>query len=271
MPGFRAQALAQRVEHVARVRRPDSIPSVGLVDQPSRRLKDIACLTAEVDIGGCKAYILFDSGSNTDSLTPEFAKATKCKVFKLEEQVTLQLGCVGSRSRINYGSRAPVSFGGIKGYSYFDIVNLDRYDGVIGTPFMIKHGVILDFGKREIQFPSGQVIPSLTVTGEMYSQRVTEPVVPGDRVHELRARWYEHCADLMGPIPLELPPFREVNHELKLIDDNAKYNYHMPRCPEALRPLLREKIQQYVSAGWWEMRPAAQAAPLLCIPKKDNG
>ncbi|KAJ7245191.1 hypothetical protein B0H12DRAFT_1000457, partial [Mycena haematopus] len=197
-------------------------------------------------------------------------------VFKLDEQATLQLGCVGSKSRINYGSRAPVSFGGIRGYSYFDIVNLDRYDGVIGTPFMIKHGVILDFGKREIRFPNGHTISSLSEAINiirLHAQHTLDAnvVKPSERVHELRARWYDQCADLMGPIPLELPPFREVNHEIKLIDENAKDNHHMPRCPEALRPLLREKIQRYVSAGWWEMRPASQATPLLCIPKKDNG
>jgi hypothetical protein len=45
---------------------------------------------------------------------------------------------------------------------YFDIVNLDRYDGVIGTPFMNKHGIILDFGKREIRFPNNRVIRALS-------------------------------------------------------------------------------------------------------------
>ncbi|KAJ7042842.1 hypothetical protein C8F04DRAFT_885346, partial [Mycena alexandri] len=118
-------------------------------------------LTAEVEIGGCKAYVLFDSGSNTDSITPEFAKGTDCAVFKLEEQITLQLGCVGSKSRINYGARAPVAFGGIRGHAYFDIVNVDRYDGIIGAPFMIKHRAVLDFGKREIRFPNGQTIAAL--------------------------------------------------------------------------------------------------------------
>lgn len=166
-PGFRVQNLSQRIEHMANIKRPDSILSVGLVDQPSRKIRDIACLTAEISIGGSTAYILFDSGSNTDSLTPEFAKATNCKVFKLADQVTLQLGCVGSRSRINYGARAPVDFSGMKGHAYFDIVNLDRYDGIIGTPFMIKHRIVLDFGSREIRFPNGQVLAALALPREI--------------------------------------------------------------------------------------------------------
>ncbi|KAJ7780793.1 hypothetical protein DFH07DRAFT_765283 [Mycena maculata] len=154
LPGSRVRFMTQRIEHIANVNRPRSAPRIGISDQPTRLAKDLACLTAELDIGGTEAFMLFDSGSNTDSLTPEFARATNCRIFKLDEQVTLQLGCVGSRSRINYGARAPVNFGGIKGHAYYDLVNLDRYDGIIGTPFMIKHGLILDFGKREVRLPS---------------------------------------------------------------------------------------------------------------------
>ncbi|KAJ7459189.1 hypothetical protein B0H11DRAFT_1628940, partial [Mycena galericulata] len=137
--------------HLATVNRPDARPQVGLTDQPTRNRKDIACLTAELEIGGVKAYVLFDSGSNTDSITPEFSKVADCTIFRLLAQITLQLGCKGSKSRINFGARSSVNFGGIKGFAYFDVVNLDLYDCVIGTPFMIKHGLILDFGKREIR------------------------------------------------------------------------------------------------------------------------
>ncbi|KAJ7277337.1 hypothetical protein C8J57DRAFT_1061209 [Mycena rebaudengoi] len=109
----------------------------------------MACLSALVSIGNSQAYVLFDSGTDSPRI-------------KLAEQVTLQLGCVGSRSKINYGTRAPVDIGGIKGYVYLDQVNLDRYDGIIGTPFLNRHGVILDFGKREIRFPNGKSVPALS-------------------------------------------------------------------------------------------------------------
>ncbi|KAF8194378.1 hypothetical protein K438DRAFT_1433441, partial [Mycena galopus ATCC 62051] len=107
-------------------------------------------LSALIKIGNSQAYALFDSGSNTDSMTPEYAHAIGGVRIPLTEQVTLQLGCVGSRSNISYGTRVPVEFGGVHGHVYFDQVNLDRYDVIIGTPFMNKHGVVLDFGTREI-------------------------------------------------------------------------------------------------------------------------
>jgi hypothetical protein len=50
----------------------------------------------KLGINGTKALTLFNSGSTTDLITPEFAFATKAPQVKLEEQVILQLGCVGS-------------------------------------------------------------------------------------------------------------------------------------------------------------------------------
>jgi hypothetical protein len=89
-------------------------------------------------------------------------------------------------------------------------------------------------------------------------------------INLLRARWLERYADIMVPVPLEMPPFRDVNHSISLIDDKKIYNYHLPRCPDVLKPELREKINRYVKAGWWEMKAVPQAAPLLCIYKKSG-
>ena len=38
----------------------------------------------------------------------------------------------------------------------------------------------------------------------------------------LREKWLKECEDIMRPPPLELPPFREINHSIPLIDpENA--------------------------------------------------
>jgi hypothetical protein len=92
---------------------------------------------------------------------------------------------------------------------------------------------------------------------------------PSD-IPTLREQWFEKYSDLLGPIPMELPPFREVNHRIPLMDDNLRYNYHLPRCPEALQEELRQKITRYTTAGWWEMKAVYQACPLLCVPKKSG-
>ncbi|KAL1940905.1 hypothetical protein VTO73DRAFT_7541 [Trametes versicolor] len=141
------QLRAGRVEHSSTVRRKDTTPDDA---QPKRDKALQASLCALVNVNGIMAYTLFDSGSTTDSVSPEFAHISGAKPVKLDEQIVLQLGCAGSRSKINYGTWVPLSYGGLEDMMYFDIVNLDRYDCVIGTPFMNKHGVKLDFNRRMI-------------------------------------------------------------------------------------------------------------------------
>ncbi|KAH9847619.1 hypothetical protein C2E23DRAFT_889863 [Lenzites betulinus] len=143
--------------HSATVRRREEDNSV----QPRRDRAAHPTLTALVTINGMQAYTLFDSGSTTDSVSPEFAFVAKAKRVKLDQQVTLQLGCAGSRSKISYGTRVPVSICGVQEDHYFDIVNLDRYDCIVGTPFMNAHGLSLDFGERCIR-ANGSVFPSFS-------------------------------------------------------------------------------------------------------------
>ena len=109
------------------------------------------CLTAYVTINGLAALVLLDSGSTTDSLSPDFARVARAPILELENPAVLQLGCVGSRSRISHGTTVPVMWGAFTHDVYFDIVNLDRYDAVLGTPFMRQFGVCLDFGANTIR------------------------------------------------------------------------------------------------------------------------
>ena len=86
----------------------------------------------------------------------------------------------------------------------------------------------------------------------------------------LRQQWHDEFEDMVGGTKPELPPWREVNHEIHLIDEDKQYTYHAPRCPMSLREEFYQKVNKYTESGWWEPRPAKQAAPLLCIPKKDG-
>ena len=80
----------------------------------------------------------------------------------------------------------------------------------------------------------------------------------------------DKIADLVGGIPAKLPPFREVNHEIKLIDPGRQIIYCLPKCPDALKAELAKKISRYTSAGWWVPTIAQQAVPMLCMLKKSG-
>ncbi|KAJ3730849.1 hypothetical protein C8R42DRAFT_561292, partial [Lentinula raphanica] len=87
----------------------------------------------------------------------------KVKAFQLENPVTLQLGTKGSRSQITFGCVAPYKLNGgkvgdVEGDDYFDVANIDCYDAVMGTVFMRKHGIALDFQHNPIRM-YGKPIP----------------------------------------------------------------------------------------------------------------
>jgi hypothetical protein len=79
------------------------------------------------------------------------------------------------------------------------------------------------------------------------SQGISEDDYP--RLHQ---QWKDKYTDILGGTKEELPPWREVNHEIHLIDKNKRYTYHLPWCPHSLREEFHEKIKRYVNAGWWE-------------------
>ncbi|OJT02305.1 Retrovirus-related Pol polyprotein from transposon 17.6 [Trametes pubescens] len=89
-------------------------------------------------------------------------------------------------------------------------------------------------------------------------------------IAKLREKWYKSTEDIMRPAPEELPPFGEVNHRIPLIDKKKIYRYHLPRCTNAIKGDLMAKINHYVKAGWWRPATVMQAAPLLCVAKKNS-
>ncbi|KAF9259779.1 hypothetical protein L218DRAFT_820690, partial [Marasmius fiardii PR-910] len=123
------------------------------------------CLTAFVELNGVKAFVLFDSGSTADAVSPNFARIAKLQLFHLETPIMLQLGTKGSRSRISYGCTSTYTLKSdwetISSKDYFDIANVDCYDTILGTVFMRKHKMALDFETDSVRM-KGRPIPTLT-------------------------------------------------------------------------------------------------------------
>ncbi|KAF5378265.1 hypothetical protein D9615_008695 [Tricholomella constricta] len=139
--------------------------STRLLKRPTRKAQERQCFTALVEINGLKAFTLFDSGCTAEAVSPEFAKVAKMKVHQLEEVVPLQLGTKGSRSVINYGTTVPMKYEAIDAQVYFDIVNLDKYDAIIGVALMRQLEIELDFRHNCVRI-SGSPAPTFTVEEE---------------------------------------------------------------------------------------------------------
>lgn len=89
--------------------------------------------------------------------------------------------------------------------------------------------------------------PHNVAKGGKVANNLTEADYP-----RLRQQWHDEFVDMVEGTKPVLPPWREVNHEINLIDENKRYTYHMPRCPNSLRDEFHEKINRYVDMKWWE-------------------
>ncbi|KAG6858697.1 hypothetical protein C0995_014667, partial [Termitomyces sp. Mi166 len=78
-------------------------------------------------------------------------------------------------------------------------------------------------------------------TGEAHLHALREQFEPASQAHQ---KHQQEFADIVNGTKEELPPWREEQ--------------------------LHEKTNRYLNAKWWEPWAATQAAPLLCISKKDG-
>ena len=95
-------------------------------------------------------------------------------------------------------------------------------------------------------------------------------VLRDDNIPQLLWSWDNNITDLVSGIPLKLPPIREVNHEINLIDPKKRIHYHLLKYPEHFHEELSQKIERYTTAQWWIPTVAYQVVPMLCILKKNS-
>lgn len=134
-----------------------------LIVRPLERMCLVTYTSVVSSVKDCLALTLWDSGSTIQGVSHVFAELAKLRVYQLKDAIPLYLGTIGSRSLIKYGTFAETKFGNELIKSYLDLVNLDRYDMLIGVPFMLKNRVILDFEHRCVRIGSliipGEVVP----------------------------------------------------------------------------------------------------------------
>ena len=78
-------------------------------------------------------------------LSPNFIRVAKIEPSPLDKPIGIQLAGTGSKSVINYGTNTTIKYEGRELKEYFDIINIDYYDAILGTPFLRKHEVMINF------------------------------------------------------------------------------------------------------------------------------
>ena len=134
-----------------------------LLDEASKYPSDCSVelrwmLVSTIETNGTKALVIFDSGAETDALSPDFVRACHIPLLELLSPLVLQMGTKGSQSCIYYGTNVDLKVVGQQTKHYFDVVNIDRYDAILGAPWLNTHGVVLNF-KNHVVTVGGGISP----------------------------------------------------------------------------------------------------------------
>jgi hypothetical protein len=73
--------------------------------------------------------------------------------------------------------------------------------------------------------------------GEDDNQKYSDKDVP-----KLREQCTQACLEFFSDRPDVLSPLWQINHRIPLINDKKRYHYHQPRCPDAYKEQLLQKI-----------------------------
>jgi hypothetical protein len=189
--------------------------------------KDFTCIVPKlivvvVQINGHPACALLDSGSLEDFVSTSLADQLKLAKVELTKPLALQLAVQGSRSKVNWGIEAELQYQRIDGKRYFDVANLSNYDLILGTLWLFQHRITM--GLNPACVIVGSDIP-LPIRGDDVTKIASRAVeVLEESLNKARAELIEYARDLCKELDeTDLPPFRSINHEIPLIDEDKIY------------------------------------------------
>ena len=117
---------------------PEGVPAV---ERTTLRVKDKTRklpepIVIQVKINGQPIRALLDTGSMADFLSTTVVDQLRLPRVTYEKPLGVQLAVHGSRSKINCGTTVRFQYQSVNCDRTFDIVNLDNYDAILGTPFL---------------------------------------------------------------------------------------------------------------------------------------
>lgn len=248
------------------------IPDINGLERNSIKPKDFDRLVPRpivinIRINGREARALLDTGSLADFMSTRLADQLKVPLEVLAKPLGVQMAAVGSRSMVFATTTVDFEYQSVKSKRRFDIMNLDNYDMILGTPFIYQHKVVLGLNPTQVGIGSPVALP---IRGEQIGKIPSKTAqLVDDQLQVLRNQLLREAADLCkGVAETDLPPLRAVNHEIPLLDESKVYPWRPSRCPEALKPLWHAKRNEYLKSGRWRVATGSNASPLLILKKK---
>ncbi|KIN92989.1 hypothetical protein M404DRAFT_36508 [Pisolithus tinctorius Marx 270] len=190
-------------------------------------------LVVVVHVNGQPAHALIDTGSLADFMSVMLAEQPNVKKIPLEKPLTIQLAVQGSRSRVNFGTKVRFQYQGIDCERHFDVMNIQNYDLILGTPFLYQHQVLVGLHSPRVVIGSKTPMEMRGPQVSVLESRATE--VYQDSIERAQRYLQELSKPLCSLVgSTALPPFCAINHEVPLIDEKKIYPWRPSKCPDAL-------------------------------------
>ncbi|EUC58280.1 retroviral aspartyl protease [Rhizoctonia solani AG-3 Rhs1AP] len=98
-------------------------------------------IVLEVQINGPPARALLDSGSHGDFVSTILVDQLRLKKSRLAKPIGPQMAVSGSKCSINWCANAQFQYQGIDEPRTFNVMNIESYDLILGTPFLFQFKV----------------------------------------------------------------------------------------------------------------------------------
>ena len=173
-------------------------------------------------------------------MSTTLADQLKLDTEVLAKPLPIQLAVTGSRTKVNRSVTVNVQYQTIAESHRFDIMNLDGYDIILGTPFMFQHQMLLGFNPTQVivKSPVSQPLCGDQVTVLASLAMDLEDAQLDTICTELRDYAWDICRDAINT---PLPPLCAINHTIPLIEEGKVYPWRPSKCPAPLRPLWHAK------------------------------
>jgi hypothetical protein len=109
------------------------------------------CPTAILKVNGVEAFVCFNLGSELNAISPDFVQAIGIKPIAKDTSVKIRLTMKGSTSMTLYEVEVNLNLGDVTMDHPLKILNLDRWDMILGSYFCECYNVHIDYENKTIK------------------------------------------------------------------------------------------------------------------------
>jgi hypothetical protein len=180
--------------------------------------------------------------------------------------LVVKMAAIGSRSKSNQTCRVRLVIQGRVFERDFIVMSINE-NIILGIPFLDDYSAVMGFNPPRLSLFLEDAAQMAVQPAELQQVGVEKSSFCPEERQRLRDKWLKEFEPLTSGTPEGLPPWREINHRIELVDPDLVIRHRRAKCPEAFQDLFREKIDRYVRNGWWVETPVESAAPMMVLPK----